>query len=221
MIRGLNRQALLRACASVGVTFEKKADVDFIYAWVTPQDEVLYIGKAATEGRLSDEKSWATGVPNLRLARAAMNNEPVILSSFASLVATHQAAVVPLGWPRLDRAQLEAAIDAAVQKVLDAEPTLELSPPFLEKWAPQVAGFEVGRSQVALRCWFAADVEGWLSNAGTFTHKDGEKLLVRIATRAGVPIGNSQFASQWAEPIYSAADTLALLAVLLNPSLLI
>ncbi|MFE2955085.1 hypothetical protein [Nocardia tengchongensis] len=41
-----------------------------------------------------------------------------------------------------------------------------------------------------------------------------EKLIVRIAVRYGVPIGNSQFASQWETPIGSISDTLAALAVL-------
>jgi hypothetical protein len=45
-----------------------------------------------------------------------------------------------------------------------------------------------------------------------------EKLLVRIVVRYGVPIGNSQFASQWEKPIGTVPDTLAALAVCYDPS---
>ena len=40
-----------------------------------------------------------------------------------------------------------------------------------------------------------------------------EKFLVRVMVRAGVPTGNSQFASQWEGPLGQPADTLALFAV--------
>lgn len=48
-----------------------------------------------------------------------------------------------------------------------------------------------------------------------------EQLLVRIAVRYGVPIGNSQFASQWEGPIGSAPDTLAAMAVYNDSSFVI
>jgi hypothetical protein len=48
-----------------------------------------------------------------------------------------------------------------------------------------------------------------------------EKLLVRIAVRYGAPIGNSQFASQWEDPIETVSDTLAVLAVDSDPSFVI
>jgi hypothetical protein len=48
-----------------------------------------------------------------------------------------------------------------------------------------------------------------------------EELLVRIAVRYGVPIGNSQFASQWEKPIGSVPDTLAALAVYYDSSFVI
>jgi hypothetical protein len=48
-----------------------------------------------------------------------------------------------------------------------------------------------------------------------------EQLLVRIAVRYGVPIGNSQFASQWEGPIGSAPDTLAVMAVSYDSSFVI
>lgn len=48
-----------------------------------------------------------------------------------------------------------------------------------------------------------------------------EQLLVRIAVRYGVPIGNSQFASQWEDPIGTKPDTLAVLAVAYDPSFVI
>ncbi|MGH3278226.1 MAG: hypothetical protein ACRDNW_03720 [Trebonia sp.] len=48
-----------------------------------------------------------------------------------------------------------------------------------------------------------------------------EKLLVRIAVRYGAPIGNSQFASQWEDPIGTIPDTLAVLAVDSDPSFVI
>lgn len=48
-----------------------------------------------------------------------------------------------------------------------------------------------------------------------------EQLLVRIAVRYGVPIGNSQFASQWENPIGSAPDTLAVMAVSYDSSFVI
>ncbi|WP_114906828.1 hypothetical protein [Ornithinimicrobium murale] len=44
-----------------------------------------------------------------------------------------------------------------------------------------------------------------------------EQFLVRIAVRLGVPIGNSQFASQWESPIGSLPDRLAIWAVTADP----
>lgn len=52
-----------------------------------------------------------------------------------------------------------------------------------------------------------------LPDGEALTAEDVEQLLVRIAIRYGVPIGNSQFASQWENPIGSIPDTLAVLAV--------
>ncbi|MEV6903451.1 hypothetical protein [Amycolatopsis sp. NPDC051372] len=51
-----------------------------------------------------------------------------------------------------------------------------------------------------------------------FSASTVEKLLVRIAVRYGVPIGNSQFGSQWENPIGTVSDTLAALAVDADPS---
>jgi hypothetical protein len=48
-----------------------------------------------------------------------------------------------------------------------------------------------------------------------------EQLLVRIAVRYGVPIGNSQFASQWEGPLGSVPDTLAAMAVFYDSSFVI
>ena len=48
-----------------------------------------------------------------------------------------------------------------------------------------------------------------------------EQLLVRIAVRYGVPIGNSQFASQWEGPIGTTPDTLAGMAVYYDSSFVI
>ncbi|MFD9829023.1 hypothetical protein ACFWXB_16245 [Tsukamurella tyrosinosolvens] len=56
-------------------------------------------------------------------------------------------------------------------------------------------------------------LEVHFASGDTLKSVDVEKLLVRIAVRYGVPIGNSQFASQWENPIGSISDTLAALAV--------
>lgn len=45
------------------------------------------------------------------------------------------------------------------------------------------------------------------------TAEEIEEFLVRIHIRAGCLIGNSQYASQWENPIGRFADTLAVLAV--------
>ncbi len=50
------------------------------------------------------------------------------------------------------------------------------------------------------------------------TPEDVEVLLIRICVRYGVPIGNSQFASQWETPIGSPMDTLAAISVFADDS---
>lgn len=45
------------------------------------------------------------------------------------------------------------------------------------------------------------------------TAEEVEQLLIRICVRYGVPLGNSQFASQWETPIGSPIDTMAAISV--------
>lgn len=49
-------------------------------------------------------------------------------------------------------------------------------------------------------------------NEGQWTVPDIEMILIRIAVRTGVPIGNSIGATQWEGPVSKARDTLAVLA---------
>ena len=60
-----------------------------------------------------------------------------------------------------------------------------------------------------------------LPPGATLPEEQVEMLLVRIAVRYGVPIGNSQFASQWEKPIGTVPDTLAALAVCYDSSFVI
>lgn len=62
--------------------------------------------------------------------------------------------------------------------------------------------------------------ESLMGSAG-MDAKEIEKLLIRIAVRYGAPIGNSQFASQWENPIGTIPDTLAVLAVASDPGFVI
>lgn len=71
----------------------------------------------------------------------------------------------------------------------------------------------------AARCLSQIEADRWSGSAvdtlraylaeQSPTAQDVEKLLIRICVRYGVPIGNSQFASQWETPIGSPMDTMA------------
>ncbi len=58
MIATLAVDTLLTAAARVGVTVTR-AEVDGnLYVWHTPEDDVVYIGKSASNKRTADERRW-------------------------------------------------------------------------------------------------------------------------------------------------------------------
>lgn len=72
--------------------------------------------------------------------------------------------------------------------------------------------FDPGAALEAGKDW-PGTVPGLTEEGFTWTVRNTEALLIRIAVRLGVPIANSQLASQWEAPIETMHDRLAVWAV--------
>lgn len=77
-------------------------------------------------------------------------------------------------------------------------------------------GFDVQKALESGKDW-GGDIPALTADDFVWTVQETEKLLIRIAVRLGVPIGNSQFASQWEYPIGKMHDRLAVWAVTAEP----
>lgn len=157
---------LLRAAARVGVIVTPTEDSSNLYVWHTPEREVLYVGKSASNQRTRDETKWR-----------GWNPRDDIYSGIVPLLGVNNALLQPL---RYEPASFDASICLT----------------FAEPWE----GWQIDR----LRSYLVDESP---------TPQDVERLLIRICVRSGVPIGNSQFASQWENPIGSPMDTMAAMSV--------
>lgn len=172
MVKALHMDTLLAAAARVGVVLSPTTEPGDLYAWATPQREVVYLGKSDSPTRVRDEEGWRHLDPSAE-----------IVSGIVLLL-------------RVNHAHCEAfTYDPAT-----FDPT---------RWQAIVAAGDWGGSAVE-RLW-----ERLL--AGPPTVAEVEELLIRIAVRYGTPLGNSQYHSQWENPIDRPADTLAVLAVDSDP----
>lgn len=160
-------QELLAAAERVGVTLRRVTSSEAnLYVWATPADEVVYIGKQTSAGRLEDEQNWIRGDPGYN-----------VLSGIVTLLRVNRAQLHPLHYATSDYDR--------------------------ERWSTIRNEYDWSGSA------FDA-VDEWHDSPSV---KQVENMLVRIAVRYGAPIGNSQFASQWENPIGTIPDTLAVLAL--------
>ncbi|WP_454165388.1 hypothetical protein [Gordonia iterans] len=85
MIATLSVDRLLAAAARVGVDLAKTATDGNLYLWHTPEQEVVYIGKSASDKRVADERSWCELDPSSQ-----------ILSGIVTLLRVNRAELTPL-----------------------------------------------------------------------------------------------------------------------------
>lgn len=168
---------LIELANSVGFSLALTADNPGarLYLWTTPEDEVLYIGKADRARpllRTKEEEGWARRHPH----------GEEFLSGFIHLAHRNHARrhLVQIQ-PRNGRSD-----------GFDPRPALT----GIEDWSGPAATNLQARL-LGPQEWSVADVE---------------TVLIRIAVRCGVPIGNSAGASQWESPIGDPRDSLAALA---------
>lgn len=83
------------------------------------------------------------------------------------------------------------------------------------RYDPASFDFDLLRTHIAVENWTGGAVDivtARLDAKQPPTVEEVEQILIRIHVRTGRLIGNSQFASQWENPIGSFADTVAVLA---------
>lgn len=166
MVATLSVDALVVAAARVGVTLNPTVSGGNLYVWHTPEGEVVYIGKSASNKRTSDEIRWSNKDPR-----------EGIYSGIMTLLRANKAQLQPLMF-------LPEEFDSSAWRRL------------ADTWeGPIIASLREDLADRAL------------------TVEEVEVLLVRICVRYGIPIGNSQFASQWENPIGTSTDTLAAMSV--------
>lgn len=119
--------------------------------------------------------------------------------------ATRTRARNESAWGELDLEKLEVSAIAALIRRNQASHT-----------HLHFAGFDAGKAIEAGREWDVDSPELADPNF-TLSVPDVEKTLIRIVVRLGVPVGNSQFASQWETPIGTLWDRLAVWAVTTEP----
>lgn len=86
-----------------------------------------------------------------------------------------------------------------------------------EAHALRLDGYDASVGREAAQGWSGGafnTLATWLDDPRPISVDSAETLLIRIAVRCGVPIGNSKDASQWDRPLGNATDTLAALAAL-------
>lgn len=176
MVKTLTISRMLRYASNVGITLRRcEVDEANLYTWATPEDEVLYIGKAASPQRIKEEERWAK-----------QDHRSSIMSGIVPLIRENNASNHPF------RYDLDTDFDADRVRAVITE----------QRWE--------GPAFTYLTTWLNDDNR---LGAG----EPVERFLIRLAVRAGAPIGNSRNAAQWESPIGAIEDTLAVLAVYYDP----
>jgi len=85
MIATLSVDRLLSAAARVGVVLKKTDSGGNLYLWHTPELDVVYIGKSASDSRVRDETAWMASDPKWE-----------IFSGIITLLRVNKAELQPL-----------------------------------------------------------------------------------------------------------------------------